>query len=48
MSKTDRFNEDYKKLEDIEKQIKTNLKEREKLVKSNSATGKVFTFIYNS
>lgn len=34
MSKTDRFNEDYKKLEDLEKQVKDNIKQREKMVKS--------------
>ena len=47
MSKTDRFNEDYKKLDDLEKQVKTNIKDREKLLKSGQATGKVIKIINN-
>ncbi len=41
MNKLDRFNEDYKKLEANEKQIKEFLKERALNVKMNQPTGKV-------
>lgn len=41
MSKLDRFSEDYKKLETLERQIKENLKERSLQVKQGISTGKV-------
>ena len=41
MNKLDRFNEDYKKLEGVEKQIKEFLKERAHNVKMGQTTGKV-------
>lgn len=41
MNKLDRFNEDYKKLEGMEKQIKEFIKERAINVKMSQPTGKV-------
>ena len=41
MSRLDRFAEDYKKLETLERQIKENLKERQLLVKQGQSTGRV-------
>ena len=42
-AKTDRFNEDYLKVEEIERQIKSALKERENALKSGQSIGRVST-----
>lgn len=41
MSKLDRFGEDYKKLENLERLIKENMKERQMQIKMGNSAGKV-------
>lgn len=41
MSKLDRFAEDYKKMETLERMIKENLKERATQIKMGNSAGKV-------
>ena len=48
MNKLDRFNEDYKKLEGCERQIKEFLKERALNIKMGQTTGKVIVILLKS
>jgi len=41
MSRLDRFPEDFKRLENLERMIKENLQERQLNVKQGNSTGKV-------
>jgi hypothetical protein len=45
MSRLDRFNEDFRRLQDLERMINENLKERELNLKKGMSTGKVSSAI---